>query len=38
MIEVKKLLLGKEKYEKIIIGIDPGEAIGLVCVGGWKSY
>jgi hypothetical protein len=30
MMEVKRLLLGKEKYEKIIFGIDPGEAIGLV--------
>jgi hypothetical protein len=27
--EVKRILQGKEAYEKILIGIDPGEAIGL---------
>ncbi len=36
MIEVKKLLLGKEKYEKIVVGIDPGEAIGLVLLADGK--
>jgi hypothetical protein len=29
ILEVKKALLGKETYEKIVIGIDPGEWIGL---------
>lgn len=29
MNEVKRILLGKEAYERIVIGIDPGEAIGL---------
>ena len=30
--EVEKILQGKEAYEKIIIGIDPGEAIGLAAI------
>ena len=30
---VKRLLQGKEAYEKILIGIDPGEAIGLAVIG-----
>ena len=34
--EVKKLLLGKEAFEKIVIGIDPGVAIGLVAVADGK--
>ncbi len=29
IIEVKKLLLGKENYDEIIVGIDPGGATGL---------
>ena len=35
---VKMLLLGKEAYKKIVVGIDPGVAVGLVAVGRWKSY
>ncbi len=34
--EVKRALLGKEAYEKIVIGIDPGEAIGLAVLGDGK--
>jgi hypothetical protein len=34
--EVMKLLLGKEAFEKIVIGIDPGVAIGLVAVADGK--
>jgi hypothetical protein len=30
--EVKRILQGKEAYEKILIGIDPGEAIGLAAL------
>jgi hypothetical protein len=30
--EVEQTLLGKEAYEKIVIGIDPGEAIGLAAI------
>jgi hypothetical protein len=29
MNEVKRILQGKEAYERIVIGVDPGEAIGL---------
>src|SRR5512135_3203586 len=36
VIEIKRALLGKEAYEKIIIGIDPGEAIGLVVLADGK--
>ena len=36
MVEVKKLLLGKETYEKILVGIDPGVAIGLVVLADGK--
>lgn len=36
MLEVKKLLLGKETFERIIAGIDPGQAIGLVMVADGK--
>jgi hypothetical protein len=36
MLEVKKLLLGKETFERIIVGIDPGQAIGLVVVADGK--
>ena len=35
-IEIKRVLLGKEAYERIIIGIDPGEAIGLVVLADGK--
>jgi transcriptional accessory protein Tex/SPT6 len=34
--EVKRLLLGKEAYERIIIGLDPGEATGLAVVADGK--
>jgi len=34
--EVKKLLLGKEDFEKIVVGIDPGAAIGLVVLADGK--
>lgn len=30
--EVKRILLGKEAYDKIVVGIDPGEAIGLAVI------
>jgi hypothetical protein len=30
--EVKKILQGKEAYDRILIGIDPGEAIGFVAI------
>jgi hypothetical protein len=30
--EIKRILLGKEAYEKIIIGIDPGVATGLAVI------
>ncbi|MCL5876496.1 MAG: hypothetical protein M1540_01630 [Candidatus Bathyarchaeota archaeon] len=36
IIEVKKLLLGKETYEKLVVGIDPGEAIGLAVLADGK--
>jgi hypothetical protein len=32
----KQLMLGKEAYEKIVIGIDPGEAIGLAVIADGK--
>lgn len=34
--EVKKILLGKEKYEKIMIGLDPGKATGLAVLADGK--
>jgi hypothetical protein len=34
--EVKKALLGKTAYEKIVAGIDPGEAIGLAILADGK--
>jgi len=34
--EVEKMLQGKEAYEKIIMGIDPGEAIGLAAIADGK--
>jgi hypothetical protein len=34
--EIKRILLGKEVYERIIIGVDPGEAIGLAMVADGK--
>ncbi len=38
MIEVKKLLLGKETYEKIVSRHRPWGSNWVSCVGGWKSY
>lgn len=34
--EVKKVLLGKQNFEKIVVGLDPGAAIGLVALGDGK--
>jgi hypothetical protein len=34
--QVKKILLGKVSFEKIIIGLDPGEVIGLVALADGK--
>ncbi len=34
--EVKKQLLGKEAYEKVVIGVDPGAAIGLAVIADGK--
>lgn len=34
--EVKRILQGKEAYDKIVVGIDPGEAIGLAIIADGK--
>ena len=34
--QVKKLLLGKDAFSKIVFGVDPGVAIGLVAVADGK--
>ncbi len=34
--EVKRALMGKEAYERIIIGLDPGEAVGLAVIADGK--
>jgi hypothetical protein len=34
--EVMKILQGKEVYEKIVIGIDPGEVLGLAVIADGK--
>jgi len=34
--EVKRILHGKEAYEKIIVGVDPGGAIGLAVIADGK--
>jgi hypothetical protein len=34
--EVKRMLLGKEAYEKIVVGLDPGEAVGLAVMADGK--
>jgi hypothetical protein len=36
MTQVKKILQGKEAYEKIVVGIDPGEATGLAVIADGK--
>jgi predicted RNase H-like nuclease (RuvC/YqgF family) len=35
--EVMKILQGKKVYEKIVIGIDPGEVFGLAVIADGKS-
>jgi predicted RNase H-like nuclease (RuvC/YqgF family) len=34
--EVRKILQGKEAYERIVIGIDPGEVLGLAVIADGK--
>jgi len=34
--EIRKILQGKETYEKIVIGIDPGEVFGLAVIADGK--
>jgi len=34
--EIEKTLQGKEAYEKIVIGVDPGEAVGLAEIADGK--
>jgi len=34
--EIRKILQGKEAYEKIVIGIDPGEVLGLAVIADGK--
>ncbi len=34
--EVRKILQGKEAYEKIVIGVDPGEVFGLAVIADGK--
>ena len=34
--QVEKILQGKEEYKKVIVGIDPGEAIGLAVIADGK--
>jgi hypothetical protein len=34
--EVRKILQGKEVYEKIVIGVDPGEVFGLAVIADGK--
>jgi hypothetical protein len=34
--EIRKILQGKEAYEKIVIGIDPGEVFGLAVIADGK--
>jgi len=34
--EIRKILQGKEVYEKIVIGIDPGEVFGLAVIADGK--
>ena len=35
--ELKRILQGKDAYERIVIGIDPGEAIGLAVIADGKT-
>jgi len=34
--EVKKILQGKETYEKIVVGVDPGEVFGVAVIADGK--
>ena len=34
--EIRKILQGKEAYEKIVVGIDPGEVFGLAVIADGK--
>lgn len=34
--EAKRILLGKEAYDEIVVGVDPGEAIGLAIIADGK--
>ena len=34
--KAKRVLQGKEAYEKIVVGIDPGEVVGLAVLGDGK--
>jgi transcriptional accessory protein Tex/SPT6 len=34
--EIRKILQGKEAYEKIVIGIDPGDVFGLAVIADGK--
>jgi len=34
--EIRKILQGKEAYEKIVIGVDPGEVFGLAVIADGK--
>jgi hypothetical protein len=34
--DVKRILIGKEELENVVIGVDPGEAIGLAILGDGK--
>ena len=34
--EIRKILQGKEVYEKIVVGIDPGDVFGLVVIADGK--
>lgn len=38
MSEITKVILGKKNYEKIVIGIDPGEVFGLSAVADGKVF
>ena len=38
IIEVVKILQGKKVYEKIVIGIDPGEVLGLAVMADGKVF
>ena len=37
MDQIKRVLQGKEAYEKILIGIDPGDAVGLAVIADGKD-